>query len=467
MTEEMGGPSLHLTARSPALEIVDVDRTSIAVTWSEFERVVRRFSARLWAAEPAPDLVLVRARQDVESVAAVMACFRLGICVFPIDPSDAVLDRYGIRPLLGPYGLVYIIDGADVSFLQGRPSHGPTGTRPSFLMLSGGTTGKPRVIALAMGPAGRPSLLLQHMNWRPSATQLVVGPIWHAAPFSTLVRGLMAGCSTLLLASFTPQLVLELIDSRRAQWVQMAGIHMKWTIEQLSAEATAPPDLLAVVHTSGPTSPKTKESWIRFVGAERLFEYYGGTEGIGVTMIRGDDWRRHPGSVGRGLFTQLQVRDEDGGILPAGRSGMVWMRSSTTRDDSGRNRFRSLGDYGHLDVDGYLFLDPRRHDMFLVGDVNVYPAEIEDVIMSDDRVGDVAVVARPHPVLGAAPSALVVRRDPKLSRQMVIDWCRERLPQPKVPNDVEFVDALPRGENGKLNRRGLNISWNGAERERD
>jgi bile acid-coenzyme A ligase len=191
---------------------------------------------------------------------------------------------------------------------------------------------------------------------------------------------------------------------------------------------------------------------------------YGSTEGIGLTLARGDEWLTRPGTVGRGFFTEIQIRDASGHRLPPGETGEVFMRSGQSAraiyldpGDPARvtvDGFASVGDRGHVDADGYLYLAPRQLGRIQVGGETVYPGEVESVLLEHPDVLDAAVVGVSDERLGESLIALIVpaaSADPGGIRR---DLC-DRLPRHKVPRTVRVVDRLPRGESGKLERARL------------
>ncbi len=139
-------------------------------------------------------------------------------------------------------------------------------------------------------------------------------------------------------------------------------------------------------------------------------EYYAGSEGIGMTLIKAEDWLDHPGSVGKAIYGTLHVCDEDGTELPAGQDGLLFFENAlipTYHNDPGKTAeamhpkgWMTLGDIGHLDKDGYLYLTDRKSHMIISGGVNIYPQEIENLLVTHDKVMDAAVIGAPCPDFG-------------------------------------------------------------------
>jgi acyl-CoA synthetase (AMP-forming)/AMP-acid ligase II len=195
-----------------------------------------------------------------------------------------------------------------------------------------------------------------------------------------------------------------------------------------------------------------------------LREYYAGSEGVGTCVISSAEWLERPGSVGRPAYGAVHITDEAGTELPVGEVGRVWFeggarfayhndleKTAAAHDARG---WASLGDLGRLDEAGYLFLSDRRADLILSGGVNVYPAEIETVLLSHPQVAEAAVIGVPDAEFGERPLALVVPHGggERLAADLLA-LCQAELSGPKRPVAVEFLDELPRSEAGKLLRR--------------
>src|SRR5207249_739161 len=182
-----------------------------------------------------------------------------------------------------------------------------------------------------------------------------------------------------------------------------------------------------------------KRAWIDLVGAERLYEGLGSTEGIGMTVVRGDEWLQRPGTVGRPVNAEIRILDEDGTALAPGEIGEVFMRPNgatkatfaylgdaipRVRDDG----FASVGDLGWVDEDGYLYIADRRSDLIITGGANVYPAEVEGVLMQHPQIADVAVVGIPDAEMGKTVLAVVeLRAGEHASAADIITFARRDL----------------------------------------
>jgi acyl-CoA synthetase (AMP-forming)/AMP-acid ligase II len=228
-----------------------------------------------------------------------------------------------------------------------------------------------------------------------------------------------------------------------------------------------------------------KEQMIAWWGPV-LVEYYAGTEGNGVTFIRSEEWLEHRGSVGRSLGAPLHICDEAGEELPVGETGLVYFDSPDGlpfeyHNDPDKTRgtlnprhasWSTLGDVGHLDEDGYLYLTDRQAYMIISGGVNIYPQEIENVLVMHPAVVDVAVFGVPDDDMGEQVKAVVQpapgsetggEAGAELERRLVA-YCREHLAAVKCPKSIDFAAELPRLPTGKLYKRLLRDPyWEGRE----
>src|SRR4051794_15283628 len=346
-----------------------------------------------------------------------------------------------------------------------------------FMLYSSGTTGRPKGIERPVGggPMGSyPDIpgrwLRDLMGLRPGDVYLCPAPLYHAAPLGWSMGVHRSGGTVVVMQKFDPELALALIEKHRvthSQWVPTMFVRML----KLPAEVRARYDvssLRCAVHAAAPCPVDVKKAMIDWWGPI-LFEYYSSTEGMGATSITSEEWLRKPGSVGRPLMGTPYVTDEAGNELPAGAVGTVWFTGGSRFDyhgDPGKTAAThdarggtTVGDVGHLDEDGYLFLSDRRYHLIISGGVNIYPQEIEDALVMHPAVRDVAVVGIPDAEMGERVVAVVQPRDPaaagpELARD-VLAFARGRLAGFKVPRDVRFAEHLPRSPAGKLRKHEL------------
>ena len=265
-----------------------------------------------------------------------------------------------------------------------------------------------------MDPEARPTLGVD-----PDGCLLMPGPLYHNGPVVWSCVALLAGAHLVVLPRFDAEATLAAIEEHSVDVVYLVPTMMKriWRLPIEVRERYDVSSLRFVWHLAEPCPPWLKEAWIEWLGAERIWELYAGTEGQTATIITGDEWLEHRGSVGKPAEGSVLITDDDGNELPAGEQGEVWLRS-TTRDTpsyryvgaEARTReggWESLGDVGWLDADGFLYLGDRLTDMILSGGANIYPAEVEAALQEHPDVRSCAVIGLPDDDLGQRVHAIV------------------------------------------------------------
>jgi long-chain acyl-CoA synthetase len=277
---------------------------------------------------------------------------------------------------------------------------------------------------------------------------------------------------------FDPLHCLELIEEQQVTHAQFVPT-MFTRLLALSDEERSRHELSSlkyVVHAAAPCRVEVKRKMLEWWGPI-IHEYYAGTEDVGSTWITAEQWLEHPGSVGRPL-TPAHIVGPGGVEMPIGEEGVVYFEGGrpfeyhnnpdATASMTDSRGWRTLGDVGKLDSDGFLYLTDRAADMIISGGVNIYPRETEDVLSSHPEVIDVAVIGVPDDEMGESVKAVVELRDPNkagegLEREL-IEFCRSSLSTYKCPRSVDFTDALPRDPNGKLYKRLLKDRyWQGHD----
>jgi acyl-CoA synthetase (AMP-forming)/AMP-acid ligase II len=269
---------------------------------------------------------------------------------------------------------------------------------------------------------------------------------------------------------FDPVQALARIERDRvthSQWVPTMLIRML----KLPVEDRSGFDLTshrAAVHAAAPCPVEVKRQMIEWWGPI-LYEYYGSTEGVGGTFITSEEWLAHPGSVGRPMSGNVHIVDDDGRELPLGEPGVIWSENATQfryhEDDAKTSESRNdrgwatVNDIGYVDEEGYLYLTDRKTFMIISGGANIYPQEIENLLVTHPKVMDVAVVGVPNPDMGEEVKAVVQPVDwsdagDDLGQQLIA-FCRAHLAHYKCPRSVDFERELPRLDNGKLYKRSL------------
>lgn len=306
-------------------------------------------------------------------------------------------------------------------------------------------------------------------------TQLVCGPNYHSAQWIFGMVALLRGGTIVLQHRFDARDALELIDTHRVTGVHLVPAQFRrfLALPDTVRDAFDGSSLIGVFHGAAPCPIELKRRMIDWWGPV-VYEYYGGTEGGFLSVISPEEWLEHPGSVGKILPTvEVIVLDEDGGRLGPGEDGELAFRSLIGNDftyhnapdkTAGAHRgdgFGTLGDVGHLDADGYLYITDRTIDMIISGGVNIYPAEIEAVLADHPAVGDVAVIGVPDEAMGEAVLAVVEPADAAEGEDTLVDTltahCRAHLAGYKCPRQWRFVPSLDRNPVGKLDKKRLRL----------
>ncbi|MGI9592107.1 MAG: AMP-binding protein, partial [Myxococcota bacterium] len=342
----------------------------------------------------------------------------------------------------------------------------PDRTSPhAHAIASGGSSGRPKVIVDANPGHFDPEAA--HYGIEAGTRVLIPGPLYHTGPFLNSREALLRGGLVVLMTRFDAADCLELLTRERIEWVNMVPTMLHRVI-RLPEEARAAADLSAlkrVVSTGAPCAAWLMRAWIEWIGAERMFEAYGGTERIGGTLITGAEWLAHPGSVGKPTGgRQVRIVGPEGEPLPPGEVGEVFMlppggQGSTYRylgaeAKSTSDGWETLGDMGYVDADGFLYLVDRRTDMVVTGGENVYPAEVEAAIDAHPAVGSSAVIGLPDEDLGQRLHAIVQTETP-LGEAALRTHLADHLVRYKIPRSFEFVAEPLRDDAGKVRRSRL------------
>jgi fatty-acyl-CoA synthase len=349
--------------------------------------------------------------------------------------------------------------------------------RGDTMLYSSGTTGRPRGIwrplseAMIDDPYPLPALIGGLFSMTEGTVYLSPAPLYHSAPigFTATVQSL--GGTVVVMEKFDAREALRCLEAYRAthsQWVPTMFTRMLKLPDRDRARHDLSSHRVAI-HAAAPCPPLVKRAMIEWWGPI-LIEYYGGTELNGLTVIGSDDWLRHEGSVGRPVMGSLHVCDEEGRELPPGEDGLVYfelprMPFRYHHDDAKTKsaqhpehaNWSALGDVGHVDEEGFLYLNDRKDFMIISGGVNIYPAEIESMLVSHAKVLDVAVIGVPNEEFGEEVKAIVqpvegVEGSPELELEL-LDFCRKRIAHYKCPRSIDFEAELPRLMTGKLYKR--------------
>lgn len=302
---------------------------------------------------------------------------------------------------------------------------------------------------------------------------VLCGPVYHSAQWAYSFLPMLTGSATVMQHKYDSAGVLRLIDEYDATNIHLVPTQMKRLVDLPDEvkESFDGSSLRLVLHGAAPCPPAIKQAMIDWWGPV-ITEYYGSTEGSVITMIDSEDWMRKGGSVGKPLENmEVIVVGEDGTRLGPNEPGTLYFRNAMGMDFEYHNAPEktadshlepgvfTTGDVGYLDDEGYLWLSDRKIDMIISGGVNIYPAEIENVLGGHRLVGDVAVIGIPNEEFGEEVKAIVVPNDgvepgDELATTLTA-FCREQLAGYKRPRSYDFVDALPRTGTGKVQKAKL------------
>ena len=382
-------------------------------------------------------------------------------------PADDVAQAFGLDPTrAGPGDWSALCAAA-------QPWTGPSAAPRTAMSYTSGTTGLPKgVVRPALSPADAQAVaaLNRHVfGITEGARVLIPAPLYHGAPHAYMQFALQRAERIVVMPRFDPVSFLRAIEEH-------AITHLYAVPTMFVRLLALPPEdrmrhdvssLMFALHGAAHCSPDVKRAMIDWWGPV-VNEFYGGTEAGPITSISSAEWLEKPGSVGRAApGARVAILDTDNRTLPPGRTGRIFVRQSAYPDfdyhGQGDARARiaagdlfTLGDVGHLDSDGYLFITDREKDMVISGGVNIYPAEIEKVLIAHPAIADCAVVGLPDPDLGERAVALIVGLGgarPTLAD--IHDFLSGRISKQKFPRDLILVDTLPRQDSGKLFKRQL------------
>ncbi len=481
----------------------------VELSWSDVDRTVNRVANALRAIELGPDRrVAVFARNSAETVLAHAGIIHAGCSPVPASfhltaPELAYIlaDARAAAVFVGPENAEVGAEAARIAgvplvvgwrchsdavtpwpeWLAAASDDDPPSDVPAlpFLSYTSGTTGTPKgVNALAGSPVPGTTVdaYVRSMRALPLAQwpgHLVVGPLHHTGPLAG-VRLVACGMPVTVLERFDAETVLSTVDRYRIATSLMVPTHFHRLLS-LPDEVRRRYDvgsLELVTHTGAACPRDVKQAMIDWFGPV-LFDSYGGSESGPLCGISSADWVRRPGSVGqvRPPFVRAVAVDADGNELPAGTEGRLAFEERDGRSVAYLNAEQktseavirpglfTLGDIGYVDDDGFVFITDRETDMIISGGVNIYPAEIENVLVSHPDVADAAVIGVPDADMGESVLALVVPRDRMPAVDDLVAHCRDSLAGYKVPRTVEFRDDLGRSTMGKLTKRVLRAPY--------
>ncbi len=388
-----------------------------------------------------------------------------------------------------PELFLYMVGGAQSGYGSWEAALAPLPTAPiadqsagTDMLYSSGTTGRPKGIKadLPEHPFDAATILtgLIQKLYRIDADNVYLSPapLYHAAPLRWCMSMQQLGATVVIMEHFDAQLALQLIERYRvtcAQWVPTHFVRLL----RLPLEIRKCHDLSSLrlaVHAAAPCPIPVKQQMIQWWG-QILYEYYAGTEGNGMTAISSAEWLARPGSVGKAVYGELRICDANGTPVPPLTEGTVYFAGGRafeyhnaqekTRESRNQQGWSTLGDVGYVDAEGYLFLTDRKAFMIISGGVNIYPQELENLLVTHPQVLDAAVIGVPDEEMGEKVMAVIQPVDAsKAGSELAAElmaFARAHISHIKAPRVIEFVAQLPRHPNGKLYKRLLVDAYRG------
>lgn len=365
-----------------------------------------------------------------------------------------------------------LLAGSSASEPEDQGAGGP-------MFYTSGTTGRPKGVKSSTFAPGGPLQVLEMIGSGMSQLlgipadghTFICGPVYHSAQWAFSFLPLLAGSQVVMRHRFDPAETLQVIDDHKITNVHLVPtqFHRLLRLPDAEREAFSGQSLQVVWHGAAPCPPEVKRRMIDWWGPV-VAEYYGSTEGSIVTTASADDWLARPGTVGKpSPLVEVTIRDDQGELCAQGEAGQVYVKSLMGSDFEYHNEpdktadahlepgTYTFGDIGYLDAEGFLFLSDRKIDMIISGGVNIYPAEIEAVLVTHPAVEDAAVFGIPNEEFGEEVKAAVKLQQgyaasSELSAE-IIGYCQEHLARYKAPKSIDYEAEFPRHETGKLYKR--------------
>jgi fatty-acyl-CoA synthase len=503
MTVEPMTPTWHARA-TPDAPAVIMGASGEVVTFAQLEERSVRFARALRSRGLRPGgHIAILMENNRAYLEVAWAAQRSGLYYTAINSHlrtgevQYVLDDCGATALVTSEAMADVVAGLDLSripvrltaagglagferyqdLLDAEPADPlPDECEGREMLYSSGTTGRPKGVRKPLprtrlgDPESPPVQIARGLVMQgggAGSVYLSPAPLYHGAPLVFSMSMHRLGAAVVVMERFDARRCLELIERHRvthAQFVPTMFIRML-RLPREEREGFDLSSLAVVTHSAAPCPVSVKRRMLEWWGPI-IHEYYSGTEDVGHTSITPEEWLAHPGSVGRPA-QECHIVGEDGRELPPGEPGAVYFAggrpfeyhndAEKTASVMNERGWRTLGDIGYLDEDGYLYLTDRRAHMIISGGVNIYPQEAENVLVAHPAVADVAVIGVPDEEMGEAVKAVVepaedAAASPELAEELLA-YCRAELATYKCPRTVDFVDELPRDPSGKLYKR--------------
>jgi long-chain acyl-CoA synthetase len=438
----------------------------------------------------AGDAVAILLRNDLAFLEASLAARMLGAYAVPINWHStgeeaayvlAVETPPELRETYGPAPAACRIpagvEGWEHLIASAEPLGEPATRTPASMIYTSGTTGRPKGVRREPATPEQLKIVLgkhrQVFGINPGMRAIIPAPLYHSAPNAFAVFSLLTGGDLVLLPRFAPERFLALVERHRITHVQMVPT-MFIRLLKLPEPVRSRYDVSSlehVVHAAAPCPVEVKRAMIEWWGPV-IHEYYGSTESGAVTFCNSEEYLSHPGTVGRPMANcTVRILDGQGRALPQGEVGEIYARDPTLPDftyhgldakrrEMERDGLITSGDMGYLDAEGYLYLCDRKIDMVISGGVNIYPAEVEAVLLRHPQVRDCAVFGIPDEEFGETLAAAVQPNGAQAPQASELQaYLREHLAAFKVPRLIEVRADLPREDSGKIFKRKLRAPY--------
>ena len=431
---------------------------SSKLTAGEIEYIMHDCEAKLLVTSPGVGPVVDELPPRLPGVKLYM----VGQARAPYESFEAARDRQLATPIADESG------GADMLYSSGTTGR-PKGIKPP---LTGAPIDAPNPLAMmAQGLFG----------FQNDSVYLSPAPLYHAAPLRWCMSVHRLGGTVVVMEKFDPEDALGLIEKYKIDVGQFVPTHFVRMLK-LPPEVRAKYDISSMrsaVHAAAPCPIPVKEQMMAWWGPV-IHEYYAGSEGNGFCYIGPHDWLAHKGSVGRGTTAEVKICGEDGEPLPPRSEGVVYFAGGTpltyhnapdkVAENTNKYGWTTLGDVGWLDEEGFLYLTDRKSFMIISGGVNIYPQELENLLITHPKVADAAVVGGPHEEMGEQVIAVIQPIDWAAAgedlKAELAAFCRANLSHVKSPRVIDFMQELPRHPTGKLYKRLIRDAYWGKEGSR-
>lgn len=359
-----------------------------------------------------------------------------------------------------------------------------------LLCYTSGTTGRPKAVYRSLTDKAPDARFHESLRWRRdslgisvggSISHLVCAPLYHLGSLIWAIHALHMGHCVVLTLAWHPRAALALIQRYRVGVACMVPTHFI-SLLKLPVETRLQYDLSSLthlVHGSAPCPVDVKRQMIEWLGPV-LVESYSSTEVVGTFATSGE-WLRFPGTVGKsGSPAEVRILDAERKQLPTGCAGFVYLKIDESIDfvykgdpektcENRTDGFVTVGDVGYLNEAGYLFLCDRASETIISRGLNIYPAELEGVLIMHPYVADCVAFGIPHAEWGEEVKIFVRLREGAEGNQgtsmVLLEYLASRVARHKCPSTIEFAESIPRNQSGKLHRRRMrDVYWEGSSR---